>query len=278
MPNKVKYGLKNVHVAKLTENAAGVISFGTPRPIKGAVNMSLPPAGETTPFYADDIEYYTSITNNGYEGTLEVALVPDWFGTDIMNEVVDENDVQIENSTVQPERFALLFEFDGDVSHTRHAMLNCKAARPNVESGTKTNTTEVKTETLNIVAKPLPDGKVKAKTTPSTPDSVYNGWFDNVYGQTSTAANITPAAATFDKNTSGTAYDDVETVATNDTATDVQRGGVSIGAASFTIASGTVTIMKEYLATLALGAQPLSIVMQSGIEKTLTVTITDTTV
>ena len=257
---KVKYGLKNVFAAKLTESAAGIISFGTPRRIPGAVNMSLPPAGETTPFYADDIEYYTSITNNGYEGTLEVALIPDWFRTDILNEVVDENDVQTENATVQPERFALMFEFNGDANRTRHVMFNCKAARPNVESGTKTNTTEVKTETLNIVAKPLPDGKVKAKTRASTPDTVYNGWFDNVYGQNSTAANITPKTATFDKNTAGQAYADVETVVTNDTATDIQIGGVTIGNSNFSIASGTVTIKKEYLATLSEGEKIFALI------------------
>lgn len=275
--NKVKYGLKNVFAAKLTESASGAISFGTPRKIAGAVNMSLPPAGETTPFFADDIEYFTSITNNGYEGTLEVALVPDWFRTDILNETVDVNDVQVENASVQPERFALLFEFSGDANRTRHVLYNCKAARPNVESATKTNTTEVKTEVLNIVAKPLPDGVVKAKTKDTTPDSVYNGWFDSVYGQTSTAADITPKTATFDKNTSGAAHGDVETAVSNDTATDVQIGGETIGGTNFTIDAGIVKIKKEYLATLTTGAKVFTVVMASEAERTLTVTITDTT-
>lgn len=275
--NKVKFGLKNVYAAKLTENAAGAVSFGTPRQINGAVNLSLPPAGETTPFFADDVEYYTSITNNGYDGTLEIALIPDWFAMDILGETEDANDVQIENANTQPERFALLFEFSGDSKHTRHALYNCKATRPNVESATRTNTTEPKTETLNIAAKPLADGKVKAKTKDTTPDAVYNGWFDSVYGQTSTAADITPKTATFDKNTSGTAYSDVETAVSNDTATDVQIGGVTIGSANFSIAAGIVKIKKEYLSTLTTGAKVFSIVMASEAERTLTVTITDTT-
>ena len=44
-PNKVKYGLKNVHVAPMTETDNGIVSFGTPRRIPGAVNLSLPPDG-----------------------------------------------------------------------------------------------------------------------------------------------------------------------------------------------------------------------------------------
>jgi len=179
--NKVRYGLKNVHVAKLTESDQGVVAYGTPQSIPGAVNLDLPPVGETTPFYADDIEYFTSVVNNGYEGTLEVAIITDWFKENILNETKDANNVYTENSLVQPERFALLFEFDGDANKTRYVLYNCKAARPNVKGNTKTNTITPTTETLNIVVKPLADGKVKSRTTPDTPTSAYNAWYTSVY-------------------------------------------------------------------------------------------------
>ena len=179
--NKVRYGLKNVYYAKLSESDAGVVSWATPVHIPGAVNISLPPVGETTPFNADDIEYFTSIVNNGYEGDLEMALIPDSFKEDILNESKDSNNVYTENSLVQPERFALLFEFDGDATATRHCLYNCKAARPTINGRTKTNTIEPQTETLSIVVKPLADGKVKSRTTPDTPTSAYNAWFSSVY-------------------------------------------------------------------------------------------------
>ena len=131
--NKVRYGLKNVYVAPLTETDAGIISFGTPRHVPGAVNLSLPPVGETTPFYADDIEYFTSMTNNGYEGNIEFALVPDWFKEKYLGEIVDENFVYTERAGVQPSRFAMMFEFDGDKRKVRHVLYNCKANRPNVD-------------------------------------------------------------------------------------------------------------------------------------------------
>lgn len=78
MGNKVKYNLKNVHAAKLTEtDVEGVSTFtyGTPKAIPGAVSISLDAEGESSPFYADGIVYFRSVTNNGYSGDLEIALI-----------------------------------------------------------------------------------------------------------------------------------------------------------------------------------------------------------
>lgn len=181
MANKVKFGLKNVYYAKLTEASDGTVTYETPAAIKGAVNLSLSPSGETTSFYADDVEYYTSIQNNGYEGTLEVAILPDSYKEDILNETKDANGVYTESSGIQPERHALMFEFDGDANAVRHVIYNCKPTRPNVEGGTKTNTADPQTETVNLTIKPLADGKVKARTTSETPTATYNSWFSSVY-------------------------------------------------------------------------------------------------
>ena len=73
MGNKVKYNLKNVHAAKLTETVVEGVrtyTYATPRAIHGAVSLSLDMEGETTPFYADGIVYFRSTTNNGYSETL----------------------------------------------------------------------------------------------------------------------------------------------------------------------------------------------------------------
>ena len=276
--NKVKYGLKNVHVAPLNEDASGNVSFGTPRRIPGAVNLSLPPVGEKTAFYADDVEYYTAIQNAGYEGTVEIAIVPDWYKTQYLNDTEDENGVFIEDANKQPKRHALMFEFDGDKKKTRHVLYNCKASRPTIEGGTKTNTVEPKTETLNIVAKPLEDGIVKARTGAKTSAETYNGWYDNVYGQTSTAANVTPKTAEFDKNAESTSGNvDIVLTVVNDKATDVMIGDASIGSDNFTIADEKVTIKKEWLAKQPNGKMNVAVLLESGIYKTVTITISDTT-
>ena len=124
MGNKVKYNLKNVHAAKLTETVAdGVTAFtyAAPKAIPGAVSISLDAEGESSPFYADGIVYFRSVTNNGYSGDLEIALIPEWFRTEILQEELDGKGVLVENSGVgESVKFALLFEFDGDVRHIRH--------------------------------------------------------------------------------------------------------------------------------------------------------------
>ena len=92
MGNKVKYNLKNVHAAKLTEtdsDGTTTFSYAEPKAIPGAVSISLDAEGETSPFYADGIVYFRSVTNNGYSGDLEIALIQEWFRTENLQEKLD---------------------------------------------------------------------------------------------------------------------------------------------------------------------------------------------
>ena len=185
MKNKVKFNLKNVHAAKLTETVTdGVTSFSyaTPKAIPGAVSISLDAEGESSPFYADGIVYFRSVTNNGYSGDLEIALVPEWFRTEILQEELDSKGVLIEKSdNKESVKFALLFEFDGDVNCIRHVLYNCTSSRPSIESETKEDTIEPGTETLSITADPRADGLVKARTGDTTDAATYAGWYQTVY-------------------------------------------------------------------------------------------------
>ena len=185
MGNKVKYNLKNVHAAKLTETVAdGVTTFtyATPKAIPGAVSISLDAEGESSPFYADGIVYFRSSTNNGYSGDLEIALIPEWFRTEILQEALDAKGVLVENSNVtESVKFALLFEFDGDVIAIRHVLYSCSASRPSIASETKEDTIEPGTETLSVTADPRSDGLVKARTGDTTDATAYANWYKTVY-------------------------------------------------------------------------------------------------
>ena len=185
MGNKIKYNLKNVHVAKLTEteeNGVRSYNYATPRAIPGAVSLSLDAEGESTPFYADGIVYFRSYANNGYSGDLEIALIPEWFRTEILKEALDANGVLVEKAdTTESVKFALLFEFDGDERAIRHVLYNCSASRPSIESETKEETIEPGTETLSLTADPREDGLVKSRTGDTTDAATYAGWYQSVY-------------------------------------------------------------------------------------------------
>lgn len=185
MGNKVKYNLKNVHAAKLTESVVdGAVkyTYAAPQAIPGAVSISLDAEGDSSPFYADGIVYFRSVANNGYSGELEIALIPEWFRTDILQETLDSNGVLVEKSDqAESVKFALLFEFDGDVRAIRHVMYNCTASRPSIESETKEDTIEPGTEKLSLTADPREDGLVKSRTGDTTSAETYQSWYKSVY-------------------------------------------------------------------------------------------------
>ena len=134
--------------------------------------------------------------NNGYSGDFELALIPESFLTDVMHETEDANGVIAENKDVEPEHFALLFEFSGDQRKIRHCMYYCSATRPSVSGSTKEDSTEVQTETLSIKSTALPNGLVKCKTCEKTDETTYNNWYKSVYiPNISTATQTTTKSA-----------------------------------------------------------------------------------
>ena len=199
MGNKVKFNICNVHYAPITIGTDGAVTFATPVAMPGAVSLSLDPNGEPESFYADGIEYYTINNNMGYDGDLELAMIPESFRTDILKETADSNKVLVEDANSETGAFALLFEFDGDVKKIRHVLYNCSASRPKIESKTNEESREVQTETLSVKARPLSSGYVKAKTGDNTTDATYNDWYKAVYMPTAAAA---PASTSSTSSTS----------------------------------------------------------------------------
>jgi len=180
--NKVKFGLSNVHVAKITETD-GVITYGTPFAMPGAVSLTADPEGETTPFYADNIKYYIAVANNGYTGDLEIAMTPDEFLTQILGQETDTNGALIESSDNINARFALMGEIDGDQKKRRFVYYDCTAARPSAEMNTVEEAKEPQTDTISItMAARSTDNVIKAVIEPTEENqAVYNAFFDSVY-------------------------------------------------------------------------------------------------
>ena len=197
MANKVRYGLKNAHVASVTlaeSNNKMVATFGAPVAWPGSVNMSMEPTGEQSEMYADDVLYFIGKGAAGYNCELETALIPDWFYTDYLGMVTDDDGNIVETSATESKYFCFLFEFTGDEKAIRHALFYCKAsAMPTEEGGTKTETAEPTTTTVEFKASPLPvdvsingvdQNVIKKRSTPTSSD--YSTWYSSVITPTFT--------------------------------------------------------------------------------------------
>jgi len=183
--NKITFGLTNVHYAPFTiEN--GVIIYDTPILMPGGIEISLEPRGDMTEFYADNMLYYSAANNQGYDGTLSLANIPEQFGIDALGEIKDLEDMVLtEKTTSIGKSFALMFEFDGDIKATRHVLYSCNASRPKLGSTTKTNSSEPNKNELTFVSAPrATDLAVKTKTTTTTPSIIYDAWYTKVYEKT----------------------------------------------------------------------------------------------
>lgn len=182
MGNKILYGIKNVHVAKLTEKD-GNITYGTPFAMPGATGFSPEPQGATTKFYADNTVYFIANSNQGYEGELVLAITPEEFLTQILGQTKDDNGAVIENADDKDARFALMFEGDGDATGRRWVYWDCKASRPSRENNTKEESVEPGTDSMSITISPRStDRAVKCYIEPSeTNKAVYDKFFEEVY-------------------------------------------------------------------------------------------------
>lgn len=169
--------------------------FEPPVAIPGAVSITLEQQGELTPFWADGVKYYVSASNGGYEGDLEVALIPDKFREDILGEEADANGVLMENVNTETAEFALGFQVDGDTNPTLFWFYSCTATRPSIEATTTEDTKEPNTDTLTISCGADENGYVRAKTTDTSYANVQEAWFTEVYEKTDARTLAAKAAA-----------------------------------------------------------------------------------
>lgn len=196
MPEKaniVRFGLSEVAIAMKT----GEATYEKPVPIPGAVSLTTDPEGSSEKFYADDRTYYNIVTNDGYTGELEMALIPDDVKISIFNWIRDKNGAVVEVADAMPNPFALLFRVKGDAKKRYNVFFNVSAERPKSEDKTTEDKASPATEKLPITMTPeLIDGKqvTKLSIEESTANAaVVKAFYDEVYLPDFTTA--TPAEA-----------------------------------------------------------------------------------
>jgi hypothetical protein len=119
------------------------------------------------------------------KGTIEVALLPEQFETDILGDVGG-----VENSETRVAEFAVLVEFTGDKKKGRYCFWRCQLTkRPTISQRTKDENFTIDTDTLNIKAMPrLDDYNIKGKC--------YEDWdvYENFYSAVPDPDDFTAAS------------------------------------------------------------------------------------
>lgn len=148
MANKVIFGVSNLHVGLYNVSTTGTVTLGTPYALPGTVNISIEPDSEETKFYADNVVYWSSYSDNGLTGEIENAFFTDDFKTKFMNYKSLSNGgvAQIKGMQNKPVYFA--FQAEGDKESRRGIFYNVTLGQITREYSTTEDTTEPATATL----------------------------------------------------------------------------------------------------------------------------------
>ena len=277
--NRVKFGLKNVHYAIVTETLDpddGTITstYGAVKAWPGAVNLTIDAAGsDDTNFDADDGIYYViQGRNNGYTGTFESALIPEDVETNVLGHALDDNGVIVENKDDTRAYIAFMFEVNGDAEARRYLFYRCMLNRNSVNASTITSDGATpQTDTINITIAPRPDdGLVKTKTGASIDSTVYNNWFNSVYIPSVVADRIILSQSTITIGDTDTAV--IEILANRDSLYENMTATVTEGAA----VDADLSFDNKNVIIMALAAGTAVVTVASGdASATITITVED---
>lgn len=145
--NKVEFGISKLHVGTYDVNQEGQVTLGEPYHQRGSVSLTLDPEEETTEFVADNIVYFSEISDSGFSGSIQVAKFSDDFKTKFMGykKLADGGIAKVKGA-VKPNVY-IAFQAEGDKQSRKVILYNVslggitkehttikKAKEPNAES------------------------------------------------------------------------------------------------------------------------------------------------
>lgn len=148
MANKVVFGVSNLHVGLYNVSTTGTVTLGTPFAVPGTVNISIEPDSEENKFYADNVAYWTSYSDNGLTGEIENAFFPDDFKTTFMNYVALSNGGIAQIKGQQNKPVYIEFQAEGDQHARRGIFYNVTLGQITREFSTTEDSIEPATATL----------------------------------------------------------------------------------------------------------------------------------
>ncbi len=199
--NLVKYGICKVKCHPITaidtaKTDGTGYTYGTPFAIPGAIAVNLPNDFASQIVWADNKKYKVIKANHGYNGSVNVVLLPAEFEEQILGDVNG-----VENADAKMADFGLAFEFNGDVNAGRVFLYHCALTqRPGIIHNTETDSLNVDSDTLNIEVSPrLDTGDIKIKQLPG--DSFYDTLLDTPPNPVTARGGVTPQENNEENNT-----------------------------------------------------------------------------
>ena len=146
--DKVMFGICNVHFGTYEVDGDGNVTLGAPYHVPGSVNLSLEPDSEEVKFYADNVEYWTTYSDNGYTGELENALFDDQFKLNFMNYIQLDDGGIAQLKGVQNKKVYMMFEAETDIAARRCILYNLSLGQITREYATTEASAEPQTAKL----------------------------------------------------------------------------------------------------------------------------------
>lgn len=150
MSNKVEFGIQDLHVGTFTEAADGTVTMGVPMAIPGAVSLSLDPQAMEGMMYADNTTYYKATLDNGFTGSMEVALFSDEFKTSFMNAILLDDGGLAEVKNINKPVVYIAFEMSGDSESRRVLLYNVTLGGIKREYKTTEDKIDIPTDSLDF--------------------------------------------------------------------------------------------------------------------------------
>lgn len=183
---RIRFGFSNLYYAIATEGTGGALSYAEPVKIPGAKNMNMTASGQQFTESADNVAWYSGVTNDGYTGTIEFedTAAADEFLTNVLGRTKGTNGLVVESADDQPKEFAVMGQFElrgGTEVGKRAVFYRVTASRPDVGGETKEagSAPNVARNVINVTALPrINDNKVKGSAVST--DSIYENFFTAV--------------------------------------------------------------------------------------------------
>lgn len=261
---KVRFGLKNFTYFPITFDENGVPTYGAASKVLGAVSATFDAQGDNSKFFADDGEYASLDSNNGYEGTFECAGLSEQNQIDLLGFVRATDGSLLETNKIVDKWFGFKFERQNNNGTAEgFAFYKAKLSRPSISANTKAESVSVDTETLTITIVPCPMNSTSnegaVKSIKEINDSTRTAFYASMAIAAVNPMSVAPVSVTAVKGGSAV------------TAT--------VSGATGTITTNSATVISDSGVTVTVNGSTISVTASSSAQVTSTpyvLTISDT--